>query len=77
MGSKNDTDLINLNNKYIVGIGTTVPTGPTAKLQVAGGDVAASDAGNGLIVKSPNGSICKRIGIDNFGNIVATSVTCP
>lgn len=57
-----------------VGIGAT---NPTAKLQVAGGDAYTSTAGKGLIVKSPNGTICKRIGIDDSGNIVGTTVTCP
>jgi hypothetical protein len=62
-----------------VGIGTTTPA---AKLDVAGnikssGDVSTTKAGSGLIVKSPDGTKCARIGIDNTGAIVATSVTCP
>jgi hypothetical protein len=57
-----------------VGIGTQTPT---TKLQVAGGDMDTSDAGAGLIVKSPDGATCARIGIDNTGAIVATPVTCP
>lgn len=56
-----------------VGIGVA----PRAKLHVADGDVYTSTAGNGLIVVSPNGQICKRIGIDNSGAIVAESVSCP
>jgi hypothetical protein len=57
-----------------VGIGTQKPS---AKLHVAGGDVLTSEAGTGLIVKSPNGTKCARIGIDNAGKIVTTVVTCP
>lgn len=57
-----------------VGIGTTAPT---TTLQVAGGDISTTTAGNGLIVKSPDGSVCARIGIDNSGTIVATSIACP
>jgi hypothetical protein len=62
-----------------VGIGTTTPA---AKLDVAGnikssGDVSTTKAGSGLIVKSPDGTKCARISIDNTGAIVATSVTCP
>jgi trimeric autotransporter adhesin len=57
-----------------VGIGTTTPA---TRLHVADGDVYASTAGSGVIVKSPDGTKCARIGIDNDGNLVATSVTCP
>ncbi len=57
-----------------VGIGTQTPA---TKLHVAGGDMHTSDAGAGLIVKSPDGTKCARIGIDNTGAIALTSVTCP
>jgi hypothetical protein len=57
-----------------VGIGTSTPTEP---LHVATGDVYASQAGSGVIVKSPDGSKCARIGIDNTGAIAVTSLTCP
>jgi hypothetical protein len=56
-----------------VGIGVQ----PRAKLEVANGDIYASSGGNGLIVTSPDGLVCRRIGIDNSGAIVATPVTCP
>ena len=56
-----------------VGIGIL----PRAKFEVADGDILASGEGNGLIVVSPNGLVCSRIGIDNSGMIVATPVTCP
>ena len=49
---------------------------PKAAVEVRGGDTYVSDAGKGVIVKSPNGATCKRIGIDNSGNIVGTTVTC-
>ena len=80
LGANKETRLYGSSGDLIIdtagkmGIGTT---NPTAKLQVAGGDAYTSTAGNGLIVKSPDGAICKRIGIDNSGNIVATAVTCP
>ncbi len=57
-----------------VGIGTT---GPNSKLQVAGGDIYTSTAGNGFILKSPDGTICKRVSIDNTGTLILTAVACP
>jgi len=38
------------------------------------GDVSIS---SGLILKSPDGTKCARIGIDNNGGIAATPITCP
>ena len=61
-------------NGVNVGIGTSTPVKP---LHVASGDVYASQAGSGLIVKSPDGNTCKRIGIDNSGAILLSDVTCP
>jgi hypothetical protein len=57
-----------------VGIGTFRPLTP---LHVATGDIYDSQAGSGVIVKSPDGTRCARIGIDNSGALVATAVTCP
>jgi hypothetical protein len=57
-----------------VGIGTTAPV---AKLQVAAGDVYVSTAGQGVILKSPNGTVCRRLSIDNAGAIVLTALACP
>jgi hypothetical protein len=57
-----------------VGIGTQTPT---TTLQVAGGDISTTSAGTGLIVTSPDGTKCARIGIDNTGAVAVTSVSCP
>lgn len=57
-----------------VGIGTQTPT---TTLQVAGGDISTTSAGTGLIVSSPDGTKCARIGIDNTGAIAVTPVSCP
>lgn len=56
-----------------VGIGTTTPT---AKLQVVGGDVYVNTIGNGVILRSPNGS-CFRIAVSDAGALSTTAVGCP
>jgi hypothetical protein len=56
-----------------VGIGTN---DPKAKLQITSGDVYVDDSTKGIILKSPNGN-CWRVTIDNAGNFVRTSITCP
>ena len=46
----------------------------TAIAATPSGDVGIS---GGLVLKSPNGTKCARIGIDNNGVIAATPITCP
>ena len=63
-------------------IGPPIGRGPAALLDVrgpvrTGEDVQATTAGSGLVVKSPDGTMCARIGINNSGTIAVTSVTCP
>lgn len=57
-----------------VGIGTTAPK---AKLDVTGGDILAGTAGAGVILKSPNGALCRKLSIDNAGVLVLAAVACP
>jgi len=61
-------------NAVNVGIGTQTPT---ARFEVVDGDVYASTAGKGVIVKSPDGTKCARIGIDDSGALSVTALTCP
>jgi hypothetical protein len=61
-------------NAVNVGIGTQ---SPAARLEVVNGDVYASTAGKGVIVKSPDGTKCARIGIDDAGALSVTTLTCP
>jgi hypothetical protein len=56
-----------------VGVGTSVPG---ARLQVAGGDVYVGTTGNGVILRSPNGS-CFRVTVSNAGALGAAAVACP
>jgi len=57
-----------------VGIGTSAPK---AKLEVTGGNVLVGSPGQGIILKSPNGGICKLLSIDNAGAMVLTTIACP
>jgi len=57
-----------------VGIGTT---NPGVKLVVSGSDAATTDAGAGWVVKTPNGSSCYRLGVNNSGTVSTTVVACP
>jgi len=61
-------------NAVKVGIGTPIPATP---LHVATGDIYASQAASGVVVKSPDGNTCARIGIDNSGALSVTALTCP
>jgi hypothetical protein len=56
-----------------IGIGTTLPK---AKLEVKDGDVYINDPTKGIILKSPNAA-CWRVTIDNTGNFIRTSISCP
>ncbi len=55
----------------------SAPPAAGAKLDVYDGDIYVSSAGRGIILKSPDGSVCKKLTIDNSGNPVWTTVTCP
>jgi len=57
-----------------VGVGTTAPK---AKLHVQGGNLYLGAAGQGIILKSPDGATCRLLSIDNTGVIVLTTLTCP
>jgi hypothetical protein len=57
-----------------VGIGTTAPK---TRLEVTGGEIHVTDPGQGIILKSPNGTVCRRLSIDDLGAMVLTNVTCP
>ena len=60
-------------NQGNVGIGTI---DPSAKLQVADGDIYISDIEKGIIMKSPDGT-CWRGTLDNSGNLNFITIDCP
>ena len=57
-----------------VGIGTTAPK---AKLEVTGGNILVGTPGQGIILKSPSGAVCRLFSIDNAGAMVLTTIACP
>lgn len=57
-----------------VGIGTNTPK---ATLDVTGGNIIVGSPGQGMILKSPNGSVCRLISISDAGAMVLTAVACP
>jgi hypothetical protein len=71
-------DLFNGSSFYVNGgalrVGDFVSSGT---IWNTGGDVVTTQAGKGVLVKSPNGSRCARLGIDNSGAVAATVAACP
>ena len=50
---------------------------PSTKLKLDGGNILIGSPGQGMILRSPNGTTCVKIGIDNIGAMVLTPMTCP
>jgi len=50
---------------------------PPPKLKVSGGDILVGSPGQGIILKSPNGTTCRLLSIDNAGAMVLTAFGCP
>src|SRR5262249_28045441 len=74
----------NLSNATAIGSGAIVNASNKVRLGDANvtvieaqGNFHASGPGNGIILKSPNGTFCRRLGIDNFGTLIKTAVACP
>lgn len=49
---------------------------PRSAVHVNNGDVYLDNATKGIILTSPNGQ-CWRVTVDNTGNLIRTSITCP
>jgi hypothetical protein len=55
--------------------GTGDNAGATGKVIITG-DSFHTTAGNGVILKSPNGSVCRKVTIDDTGALVLVPVSC-
>lgn len=61
------------NGNLIVGSPVSVPSGMRI---FAGGDIGFPSSSYGVVLKSPNGLSCWRVGISNVGQLTTTSATC-
>lgn len=57
--------------------GPPPPPKPSAKVSIAGGNLLIGSPGEGLILRSPNGTTCIKIGIDNAGAMTTQVIACP
>jgi uncharacterized delta-60 repeat protein len=57
--------------------GVFTPTPPVLKMNVEGGNVLVGSPGSGIILRSPNGTVCIKIAIDNAGAMTTTLTPCP
>jgi hypothetical protein len=68
------------NNQFLinatggVGIGTNTPKD---RLDIQGGNLLLGSPGKGIILKSPDGTVCRLLTIDNAGTLVNSLVACP
>jgi len=61
-------------NAGAVGIGASAPK---AALHLEGGKIYVGSAGQGIILKSPNGAVCRELTINNLGGITLNAIACP
>jgi hypothetical protein len=61
--------------------GTTTAANSTTlgpiKVHIMGGDINVVYPGKGIILRSPNGSVCRLLSITDAGALATTAVTCP
>ena len=77
VGADNPTQRMVIMDNGNVGVGNYAPNDPPkSKLQIRSGDVYIESISSGIIMKSPNGQ-CWRVTIDNSGNLIRTSISCP
>ncbi len=64
-------------NGYFLGFLTVGTTTQHSSLGISGGDAVTTDAGKGLVVRTPDGTTCYRMYVSNGGVVTSTSIACP
>lgn len=72
--SVTQSDSVVLGNNANVGIGVSAPQ---ARLDVRNGNIYLGTSGQGVVLKSPNGSTCRLLTIDDTGTLVLSATVCP
>jgi hypothetical protein len=54
-----------------------VDASPGSRLEVLGGNLLVGSPGQGIILRSPDGSTCRLLTITNAGDLTLTGVACP
>ncbi|HKQ76608.1 MAG TPA: hypothetical protein VJ810_23135 [Blastocatellia bacterium] len=73
-GYSDFNERMRVTNGGAVGVGTTLPK---TRLHVEGGKILVGSAGQGIILKSPNGAVCRELTINNLGGITLNAIACP
>jgi len=42
-----------------------------------GGDVYVASPASGVVLRSPDGTVCRRLGVNDDGTLSTTAVPCP
>jgi len=71
-----DVLFIGNNGNVYMGYQSSQTSYPSAKVNVANGDVYLSTAGRGIVMKSPNGN-CWRTTVSSTGSLQTQSTVCP
>jgi hypothetical protein len=84
IGANANVSVENLTNATAIGYNAIVNASNKIRLGNAAvtlvetqGDFHSAGAGNGIILKSPNGTVCRRLSIDDAGTLITTAVACP
>lgn len=67
--------IVNTSNTVVLGRSVDAVQVP-GRLSVAGGSIVIGSPGQGIILKSPDGTTCRILTIDNTGALIASAIAC-